>query len=124
MGVPWIAGRTSGLKRGKRKGWDQSMSSEKGEDGERCACEEVLLRVKEEMELTAAFLSACRDVVRLDVKLGFGFGVEARLVLGERIKPSSGSSSSGGGTRGWLKAHSSAVGRDRPFSLFKLELDF
>lgn len=119
-----MAGLTSGLNRGKRKGCDQSMSSDRGEDGERC--DDTLPRLNEDMELIAAFLSAWRDVVRFDVNLAFGFGVEARLEFGgDIINPSSGSSSPGGaGIKGWLRAHSSVVGTDRGVAFLRLIKDF
>ena len=97
-----MAGRTSWLNLGKRNGCDQSMSSDRGDDGERCDGLEAVLRLKFEIELIAAFLSAWIEVVRLEVKPGLGFGVVALLLLfGDRISPSSGSSSSvKGGTSG------------------------
>ena len=77
------------------------------------------------IELIAAFFNDCNDAVRFDLKPYFGFGVDALLLLGDdMIKPSSGSSSSSGaGTSGWFKAHSSVVGRDLAFSFLKFDVD-
>lgn len=80
------AGRVSGLKRGNRKGWDQRVESS-------------------EREFRAAVLSSRMELVRLDLKLGRAFAGRVPVVVvvvvvvvigGERVKPSSGLSSSEG----------------------------
>ena len=53
-----MAGLTSELKFGKRNGCDQRRSSDIGEDNSRCDGVGLPLRLKDEMELIAAFLSA------------------------------------------------------------------
>jgi hypothetical protein len=74
------------------------------------------LRAREEME----FFSDCRDNVRLDLKkLDFG-AVGVFFSMGSI---NSSSSESDWGTRGWSKVESSAAGRDRDFSFFRLESD-
>lgn len=85
-----MAGRISGLKRGKRKGWDQRTSSAKGEEcwGRGLVVEGLGAALKlKERELRAAVLRAWRDVVRLDLKLDLGLdGVVRRFEGGEMVK--------------------------------------
>lgn len=95
-----MSGRTSGLKRGKRKGCDQSMSSAIGEAPAPGSSRRSLeggagKDLSEDNEESAADLSACSDVVRFDLKENLGLGVEARL-LGFGMTRSSSSSSEAG----------------------------
>jgi hypothetical protein len=79
--------------------------------------------VREEMELIAAFFSAWRELVKLDLKLGFGFGVFDRSAFDiDRSRSSSGSSCLG--TSGWSEAHSSDLGNDFAFSFLRFWMDF
>lgn len=82
--------------------------------------------MKEDIELIAAFLRACRELVRFDLKLDFGLGVVDLLrFAGKRIRPSSGSSSCAAlSASGWSDAHSSAVGSDLEACFLKFVLDF
>lgn len=85
------SGRTSGLKRGNRKGCDQRTSSESWETmtarsdlfavrrARRLGAEDALRGVNGE---SAASLRACRDVVRFDVNDDFDFVGVARSCVG------------------------------------------
>lgn len=101
------------------------MSSDRVGEFGRCDGADALLKLNDEREVIAAFLSACREVVMLDLKEDFGFDVGTRLVFeGESMRLSSGSSSSDAlSTSGWSDPHSSVAGKDRGLSFFKLGQD-
>jgi len=123
-----MSGLTSGLKRGKRNGCDHSMSSAKGEapapSSRRVFPDGGAGRdLSEDNEDSAADLSACSDVVRLDLKENLGFGVVARL-LGFGMTRSSSSSDVGRLTSGWSEPQSSPrAACDRGKSFLRYELD-
>ena len=116
MGVPSYSGRTSWLKRGKRNGCDQRISSDSceattarsalfAERRPRNEEEEVLRGAKDD---NAASLRACRDVVRFDLKDDLGLLPVARSC--DVVKSSSSSSPWGRGIKGWSSQLSRTAG--------------
>ena len=116
-------GRTSGLNRGNRKGCDHNISSDSGDTTARELVVEGGPEANENMELMALLLSACKEVVRFEVKEDLGFGVVA-LLTGVGKNRSSSASLIGNGTNGWSRAQSWPAGKDRGISFFlRLLLD-